>query len=99
MENAIIDPTNNEESGYLFMLGLPACYTGKTGEKYFGWRKVFKDHNIISSVELREELCRTIFTGAFGEDTNDDKWASITNKMDQIWNYATTGQSPKGVDG
>lgn len=84
----IITTSSEEvEKGYLFMLGLPCGHTGAAKEYYVGWRKSYDEQK---KGEFVITLNGLITSNVFGGVTPPDNWA------EEIWHYATTGQSPKG---
>lgn len=87
-----IENEDLNQTGYLFMLGLPCGHTGKKqkAEMYEeGWRKSYDEQN---KGEFAITLNGLITSNVFGDAETPDNWAEV------IWVYATTGQSPKGDD-
>lgn len=76
-------------SGYHFMLGLPACHTGKSKNKgmFVGWRQKYANvKESFAADEFRNYLLNDVIKSNVFEDDivefPDDGFA-------QIWNYAT----------
>lgn len=82
--------------GYLFILGLPPCHTGKeeSKEAYTGWRLAYESRGGGDS-NLREVLANLILDEVFGKSGEEGSVDRI-HGMTRIWNYAT-GLNENGV--
>lgn len=83
--------TVGDYTGYLFMLCLPCCHTGKKDKEYYeGWRLIY---DTKSEAQFVNYLANMILHNAFGVEA-----APTTNPPNpgfswgaELWNYATTG--------
>lgn len=93
------------ENAYLFMMGLPAGYTGLSAGMYEGWRKSYEAWLSSSTPTTQKEginhFTNIILENVFGVEPPLDKHGEVDMRgtpsqldfpwAEEIWHYATTG--------